>query len=149
VKQILQLLKIPETRQRILVTLGLLFVYRIGFHVHMPGVSHEFIRQEAQSGSTVFGLLSAFSGGSIGNTVIFALGIMPYISASIIFSVLGKVSPQIEQIQKEGATGQKKINQWTRLVTVHRALQSTLHRFGVYEPPGLLVGSPRSGSRCW
>jgi preprotein translocase subunit SecY len=144
VKQILQLLRIPETRQRILVTLGLLFAYRVGFHVPMPGLSPRFLQEQAQTGSTVFGLISAFSGGSIGNTVIFALGIMPYISASIIFSVLAKVSPQIEAIQKEGATGQKKINQWTRLATVPIALvQSTFIWFGVFvNMPGMLVGEP-------
>jgi preprotein translocase subunit SecY len=133
VNQLLQLLRIPETRQRILVTLGLLFVYRIGFHIPVPGLSTSFLREQAQGGSTVFGLISAFSGGSIGDTVIFALGIMPYISASIIFSVLAKVSPQIEAIQKEGASGQKRINQWTRLATVPIALiQSTFIWFGVY-----------------
>jgi preprotein translocase subunit SecY len=147
VNQLLQLLRIPETRQRILVTLGLLFAYRVGFHVHMPGISQRFIEEQIQSGSTVFGLISAFSGGSIGNTVIFALGIMPYISASIIFSVLAKVSPQIEAIQKEGATGQKKINQWTRLATVPIALlQSVFIWFGVYlNYPGLLAVEPSVG----
>ena len=145
--QLLQLIKIPETRQRILMTLGLLFLYRVGFHVPMPGLSAEFLREQVQTQSTVFGLISAFSGGSIGNTVVFALGIMPYISASIIFSVLAKVSPQIEAIQKEGATGQKKINQWTRLATVPIALvQSTFIWFGVFvNMPGLLVGRPSLG----
>ncbi|MSR61747.1 MAG: preprotein translocase subunit SecY [Planctomycetes bacterium] len=144
--QLLQLLKIPETRQRIMLTLGLLFVYRLGFHVPVPGLSASFLREQAQ-GSTVFGLMSAFTGGSIGNTVIFALGIMPYISASIIFSVLAKVSPQIEAIQKEGAAGQKKINEWTRLVTVPIALvQSTFIWFGVFlNMPGALASEPSVG----
>jgi preprotein translocase subunit SecY len=147
VNQLLQLLRIPETRQRILVTLGLLFVYRIGFHIPVPGLSTSFLREQAQGGSTVFGLISAFSGGSIGDTVIFALGIMPYISASIIFSVLAKVSPQIEAIQKEGASGQKRINQWTRLATVPIALiQSTFIWFGVYLGiPGMLQDDPTVG----
>jgi preprotein translocase subunit SecY len=147
VKQLLQLLRIPETRQRIMLTLSLLFAYRIGFHVPMPGLSAKFLEEQAQTGSTVFGLISAFSGGSIGDTVIFALGIMPYISASIIFSVLAKVSPQIEAIQKEGASGQKKINQWTRLATVPIALlQATFIWFGVFvNIPGILVGEPTVG----
>jgi preprotein translocase subunit SecY len=147
VNQLLQLLRIPETRQRILVTLGLLFVYRVGFHIPVPGLSTSFLREQAQGGSTVFGLISAFSGGSIGDTVIFALGIMPYISASIIFSVLAKVSPQIEAIQKEGASGQKRINQWTRLATVPIALiQSTFIWFGVYLGiPGMLQDDPTVG----
>jgi len=147
VNQLLQLFRIPETRQRIMVTLGLLFAYRIGFHVPMPGLSPRFLQEQVQTGSTMFGLVSAFSGGDIGNTVIFALGIMPYISASIIFSVLAKVSPQIEAIQKEGASGQKKINQWTRLATVPIALiQSTFIWFGVFRNlPGLLDTEPGLG----
>ena len=141
--QLFQLLRIPETRQRILVTLGLLFLYRSGIHIPVPGLSARFL-EEQQQGSTVFGLISAFSGGSLGDTVLFALGIMPYISASIIFSVLAKVSPQIEAIQKEGATGQKKINQWTRLATVPIALlQSTFIWFGVFlNMPGALASEP-------
>jgi preprotein translocase subunit SecY len=117
----LQLFRIPETRQKILNTLGLLVVYRVGFQIPIPGMSPEFLRSTADQGS-FFGLMSAFSGGSIGKTTIFALGIMPYISASIIFSMMGKVSPTIEAIQKEGAAGQKKINQWTRLAVVPIAL---------------------------
>ena len=146
-KQLLQLLKIPETRQRIFVTLWLLLAYRVGFHIPIPGLNPSFLKEQA-SGSTAFGLLSAFSGGSIGNTVIFALGIAPYISASIIFSVLAKVSPQIEAIQKEGATGHKKINQWTRLLTVPIALvQSTFIWFGLFadKSKGLLLGDPTVG----
>ena len=139
----LQLFRIPETRRRLLTTLGLLVAYRIGFQIPIPGMSPEFVEQIAgQAGSTAFGLLSAFSGGQIGQTVIFALGIMPYISASIIFSILAKVSPQIEAIQKEGASGQKKINQWTRLSVVPIAfLQALFIWFGVFvNQPALLGG---------
>ncbi|MFN0241305.1 MAG: preprotein translocase subunit SecY [Planctomycetota bacterium] len=121
----LQLFKIPETRQKILTTLGLLLCYRVGFHVPIPGMSPEFLMSRRDQGS-IFGLVSAFSGGAIGDTTIFALGIMPYISASIIFSMLGKVSPTIEAIQKEGAAGQKKISQWTRLASVPIALLQAL-----------------------
>lgn len=113
---VLQLFKIPETRERIFRTLGLLLCYRFGFQVPLPGMSPQFLQSQADVG--LFGLLSAFSGGAIGNTTIFALGIMPYISASIIFSMLQKVSPTLEAVAKEGAAGQKKINQWTRLAVV-------------------------------
>ena len=117
----LKLFRIPETRQKIMTTLGLLLVERLGFQVPIPGMSPEFLTQNRDQGS-LFGLMSAFSGGAIGQTTIFALGIMPYISASIIFSMLTKISPAIEAIQKEGAAGQKKINQWTRLATVPIAI---------------------------
>ena len=117
----LQLFRIPETRQKILNTLGLLVAYRLGFQIPIPGLSAEFLSDSGNQ-SGLFGLMSAFSGGMLGKTTVFALGIMPYISASIIFSMLGKVSPTIEAIQKEGAAGQKKINQWTRLAVVPIAL---------------------------
>ncbi len=138
----LQLLRIPETRRKIVTTLALLAAYRVGFHVPIPGISPDFIEEASRSaGSSLFGLLSAFTGAQIGQTVLFALGIMPYISASIIFSVLAKVSPQLEAVAKEGASGQKKINQWTRLSTVPIALlQAMFIWFGVFlKLPGLIT----------
>ena len=130
----LQLLRIPETRRRITATLLLLVAYRIGFHIPIPGLGIDFLQEASRAGSTAFGLLSAFSGGKLGSSVIFSLGIMPYISASIIFSVLAKVSPQIEALQKEGASGQKKINQWTRLSVVPISLiQAVFVWFGVFK----------------
>src|SRR6202008_2265716 len=97
-----------------------------------PGMSPEFLLSQKDQGS-LFGLMSAFSGGAIGHTTIFSLGLMPYISASLIFSMLPKVSPAIEAIQKEGAAGQKKINQWTRLAVVPIAIIQGLFIFtGVF-----------------
>jgi len=148
VNAVLQLLRTPETRARIIATLGLLFAYRIGFQIPVPGMSVDYLRRVTEgAGSTAFGLLSAFSGGAIGQTTIFALGIMPYISASIIFSILGKVSPRVEAIQKEGAAGQKKINQWTRLSTVPIAvLQSLFIWFGIFiQEEGLIAGEATFG----
>ncbi len=119
----LQLLKVPETRDKILVTMGLLLAFRFGFQVPIPGMDPRFLRDIAQSAQqSLFGLMNAFSGGDIGRTSMFSLGIMPYISASIIFSMLAKVSPKIEAIAKEGAAGQKRINQWTRLAAVPIAM---------------------------
>ena len=116
----LKLFKIPETRQRIFRTLGLLIAYRVGFQIPIPGMSPQYLDEQANEG--IFGLLSALSGGAIGSQTIFSLGIMPFISASIIFSMLTKVSPALEAVSKEGAAGQKKITQWTRLTTVPIAL---------------------------
>jgi len=138
----LQLFRVPETRRRILVTLGLLAVYRIGFQIPIPGMSTEFLRETARGQSSVFGLLNAFSGGAIGDTVLFALGIMPYISASIIFSILAKVVPSIEALQKEGQTGIKKINQWTRMSVVPISLvQGLFIWFGVFRGHPELIAS--------
>ncbi len=121
--QLFNLFRIPEVRKRILVTLGLLFLYRLGFQIPLPGVDLVAIRtaSEKVSGSSLgglFGIMNAFTGAGIGDAVIFSLGVMPYISASIIFSILVKVMPSLEALSKEGAAGQKKINQYTRLSTI-------------------------------
>lgn len=141
IQKVRQILSARETRDKIVTTLALLFAYRVGFHIPLPGTSADFLRQASEGmAGTVFGVMNAFSGGAIGQTALFSLGIMPYISASIIFSVLGKVSPAIEAVQKEGAAGQKKINQWTRLSTVPICIiQALFVWFGVFaETPGLL-----------
>jgi preprotein translocase subunit SecY len=141
-----QLFLIPETRRRILLTLGILLAYRFGFQIPLPGMNPEFLTRNAPGlAGEVFGLMNAFSGGAIGQTAVFALGIMPYISASIIFSMLSKVSPRIEAIAKEGATGQKKINQWTRLATVPIAVIQAIFIFtGVFwQQPDMVAESMR------
>ncbi|MFO1011479.1 MAG: preprotein translocase subunit SecY [Planctomycetota bacterium] len=117
----LQLFRIPETKNRILLTLGLLMIERLGFQIPIPGMDPTFLNSQRDSGA-LFGLMSAFSGGQLGQATIFSLGIMPYISASIIFSMLTKISPAVEAVSKEGASGQKKINQWTRLASVPIAM---------------------------
>jgi preprotein translocase subunit SecY len=144
----LQLFRIPETRRKILVTLGLLLAYRFGFQVPIPGMDPKFLSQMAAGmQSSVFGVMNAFSGGAIGQTAVFGLGIMPYISASIIFSMLAKVSPRIEAVAKEGASGQKKINQWTRLATVPIAVvQAILVYTGVFlQNPEMIAGNVDTG----
>ncbi|MBI5431362.1 MAG: preprotein translocase subunit SecY [Planctomycetes bacterium] len=131
----LQLLKIPEVRDKIVNTLMLILAFRLGFQIPLPGMNPQYLAQAAEGmKGSLFGLMNAFSGGAIGRTTIFALGIMPYISASIIFSMLAKISPRIEAVAKEGATGQKKINQWTRLATVPIAmLQAVFVYTGVFK----------------
>ncbi|UCE28401.1 MAG: preprotein translocase subunit SecY [Candidatus Coatesbacteria bacterium] len=111
--------KIPELRRRVLITLALILVYRIGRHVPTPGVDGAALTAffEAQKG-TLFGLFDLFSGGNMKRATIFALGIMPYISSSIIFQLLVTVIPYLEKLSKEGDTGRKKITQYTRYGTV-------------------------------
>ena len=107
--------KIPELRRRILFTLTLLAVYRIGAFVTTPGVNRAIMAKIVnQASGTFLGLFNMFSGGALEQMSIFALGIMPYISASIILQLLTVVIPKLEQIQKEGETGRRRINQYTR-----------------------------------
>ncbi|HSK09656.1 MAG TPA: preprotein translocase subunit SecY [Vicinamibacterales bacterium] len=119
--------RVPELQRRILFTFGMLGVYRLGAHIVTPGINPEVIRNFfEQMGGTMFGLFNLFSGGALEQLSIFALGIMPYISASIIFQLLTVVIPQIEQLQKEGEQGRRKITQWTRYATVVIALVQSL-----------------------
>jgi preprotein translocase subunit SecY len=111
--------KIPELRRRLLFTLGILAVYRIGVFVTTPGVNRSVMSKIIEQGSGSFlGMFNMFSGGALEQMSIFALGIMPYISASIILQLLTVVVPRLEQIQREGELGRRRLNQYTRYGTV-------------------------------
>ncbi len=111
--------RIPELRRRVLFTALILALYRFGSWVPAPGVDSDTIRQYFNGqGGTVLGLLSLFSGGALSRFSLFALGIMPYVTASIILQLLTVVIPRLEQLQKEGEAGYAKINQYTRYLTV-------------------------------
>jgi preprotein translocase subunit SecY len=118
--------KIPELRGKILFTVAIIAVYRLGSHLPVPGVDfnavQNYLQNPAQDTSGAFTLINLFSGGALTQFAIFALGIMPYITSSIIMQLLGVVIPRLEQLQKEGETGRKKIQQYTRYVTVFLAL---------------------------
>ena len=121
--------KIPELKKRIIFTLGLLIVYRIGVHVPMPGIDSVALSSFfAQAKGTIFGIFNMFSGGAFRRLSVFALGIMPYISASIILQLLTVVIPHLEQLKKEGEQGRKKITQYTRYGTV---VLSIIQGFGI------------------
>src|SRR5271163_1788434 len=111
--------RIPDLRKRVLFTLGILAVYRVGGHISTPGVSAEALAQFFnQQGGSALGLVDMFSGGGLRRMTIFALGIMPYITASIIFQLLTVVYEPLRRIEKEGELGRRKITQWTRYMTV-------------------------------
>ncbi|MEE9393786.1 MAG: preprotein translocase subunit SecY [Planctomycetota bacterium] len=112
--------RLPELRKKVWITIGLLFIYRIGFHIPLPGVDIRVLRGFAEkvSGNDVLGLMNVLSGGQLQLPVLCSLGILPYITASIIFSLLVKVLPSLEALSKEGPAGQRKINQLTRMATV-------------------------------
>ena len=121
--------KIPELKKRILFTLGLLIVYRIGVHVPVPGIDSVALASFfAEAEGTIFGIFNMFSGGAFERLSVFALGIMPYISASIILQLLTVVIPHLEQLKKEGEQGRKKITQYTRYGTV---VLSIIQGFGI------------------
>ncbi|MCB2202082.1 preprotein translocase subunit SecY [bacterium] len=109
--------RVEELRKRILFTLGMLVVYRIGGHIPTPGVDGSVLTA-ALSGDSIFGLLDLFAGGAFAKATIFALGIMPYISASIMLQLLGAVVPYLQRLQREGEEGRRKITQYTRYLTV-------------------------------
>ncbi len=119
IETIRNIYNIEELRQKILITLGLIMIYRLGSYVVLPGVDPAMLDQlRAQTSGGLMGLLNMFSGGAFSNASIFALGIMPYISASIVVQLLGMAIPYFQKLQKEGESGRKKINQITRYLTI-------------------------------
>lgn len=116
---IANLVKVKEIRTKILITLGLLLCFRIGFFVPLPGVElSKFYNDDGTGGNSLFKLMGVLTGSNLSLPCLFSLGVMPYISSSIIFSLLTKVVPSLEALSKEGASGQRKINQYTRLATI-------------------------------
>ena len=121
--------KIPELRRRLLFTLGMVAIYRVGIFVTTPGVDRNVMRRIMHDSSASFlGMFNLFSGGALMQLSIFALGIMPYVSASIILSLMGVVVKPLEELRKEGEAGQRKINQYTRYGTV---MLSIIQGFGI------------------
>ena len=120
--------KMEDLRKRILFTLGLLIVYRIGSHITIPGVDATVLAEYFRNSNNMFGLYDSFTGGAFAKATVFALGIMPYISASIIIQLMGSVIPAIQMLQKEGQEGRAKLNQYTRYFTV---LLGALQGWGV------------------
>ena len=116
--------KVADLRNKILFTVGMVLLYRLGTFIRVPGIDDQAVRQLRESARQqgALGFLNLFSGGAFSSFAIFALGIMPYITASIIMQVLTVVIPKLEQWQKEGAVGQRKITQWTRYVAMAIAL---------------------------
>ncbi|HVT91172.1 MAG TPA: preprotein translocase subunit SecY [Tepidisphaeraceae bacterium] len=145
-KTFINIFRVPELRNKVLFTLFMLAIYRIGYHVPIPGVDQSSFAAAADKAGddTAAGRLasyvSLFSGGNLSASTIFGLGVTPYISASIIFQLLTTVVPSLEKLQKEGETGRKKIQEWTRYATVPLALiqgimwMSYMHHPGTGQP---------------
>jgi len=113
------LFRVPELKAKILFTLFILLVYRVGAHITVPGLDVGVLREQfGQLQNSLFGIYDMFVGGGLSRATVFALGIMPYISASIMYQLLAAVFPTVEKMQKEGEEGRKKLTQWTRYTTV-------------------------------
>ncbi len=127
VEKLLNIFRVPDLRKRILFTLGLLAVYRLGGHIPTPGINADLLQQFfEQNAGTFLGFIDLFSGGQLRRLTIFALGIMPYITASIILQLLTVVYEPLARLQKEGELGRKKITQWTRYLTVALSAMQSL-----------------------
>ena len=130
---------IQELRDRILNTIFFLIIFRLGSFVVLPGIDHSKLQTEA---SGIFGLLDTFLGGAFSNASIFALGIMPYISASIVVQLLGVTMPYFQKLQKDGDSGRKKLNQITRYLTIAlTSFQSIAYLSATIPPEAILVSN--------
>src|SRR5580765_1551998 len=136
--------RVPDLRNKVFFTIFIIFIFRLGSYIPVPYVDFKAIvelKKSAQGNAGAIGFLDLFSGGALTSCAVFALGIMPYITSSIIMQLLGVVIPKLEQWQQEGQTGQKKITQWTRYLTVALALmQSTALVFVMKSGNGGLLG---------
>src|SRR5689334_16934571 len=142
-RTLINIFRIPELRNKVLFTLFMLLIYRIGYHVPLMGVDQGHfaeLQKKQQGDDSAAGRLanyvSLFSGGNLSQSTVFGLGVMPYISASIIFQLLTTVVPSLEKLQKEGETGRKKIQEWTRYATVPLALIQAIVWINYMHHPG-------------
>lgn len=155
-KAFLNAFRIAELRNKILFTLGMLVVYRIGFWIPIPGINQtqltEFMQQQSTSGSAagrVMNFVSVFSGGDFGQSTIFGLGVMPYISASIIFQLMASVSERLKKLQQEGPTGRQKINEWTRYAAIGLCIIQGVGWLGYINKSGLVYPNWAANPLWW
>src|SRR5207237_808476 len=143
IEAIRNMFRVEDLRKRVLFTLALLAVYRIGAHIPTPGINvTELERIFTQAQGSALGLFDLFSGGNFRNLTIFALGIMPYITASIILQLMQVVFPYLERLQKEGELGRQKITQYTRYLTIALSIIQSLTIAGTLQSQANLVYHP-------
>jgi preprotein translocase subunit SecY len=144
----LNIFRVPELRSKVMFTLFMLMIYRLGYHVPLPGIDQTSMKTQADKQSKggdnspagrLASYVSIFSGGNLSQSTVFGLGIMPYISASIIFQLLTTVLPALEKMQKEGETGRKKIQEWTRYATVPLCIVQAVMWLSYMESQGLVL----------
>ncbi len=146
-KSLAAAIKLPDVRKRIMFVFAMIGVYVLGAFIPLPGVDRQALSDLFQQGGSLFGLLDAFVGGSLRRFSIFALGIMPYINASIIFQLLAMAIPQIEQWTKEGEYGRRKISKYTRWLTIVLALIQAMGLIAYFSSMGILTVNLWQGIR--
>ncbi|MFL2585325.1 MAG: preprotein translocase subunit SecY [Parvicellaceae bacterium] len=134
IKTIKEIWAVDELKKRILYTLTLILVYRIGSYIVLPGIDADKLASAAGGDNSILNLINMFAGGAFSRASIMALGIMPYISASIVMQLLGMAVPTFQRLQREGESGRKKINQYTRLLTIAICLFQAPSYMGAYVP---------------
>ena len=141
---ILKSFKVAEIRKKLAITFFILALYRLGAHIPVPGINVEAVKavQDSFSGSSILGFLNLFSGGGLSRIALFALGIMPYITASIILQLLTVVVPSLEKLQKEGEVGQQRITQYTRYLTVGLAFGQSIGYVFLFRSFTASAGTP-------
>ncbi|QYU70253.1 preprotein translocase subunit SecY [Leptolyngbya sp. 15MV] len=155
-KALANVFKIPELRNKILFTLGMLVVYRIGYWIPLPGVNQELLvdyfqraNEEGSAAARAAQFVAIFSGGSFHQSTIFGLGIMPFITASIIFQLLMAVSPKLKKLQDEGPTGRQKIQEWTRYVAVLLAMFQAIGWMSFMRATNLVLPAQAANPVWW
>lgn len=141
---ILKSFKVADIRKKLAITMFILALYRLGAHIPVPGINVEAVKavQDSFSGSSILGFLNLFSGGGLSRIALFALGIMPYITASIILQLLTVVVPSLEKLQKEGEVGQQRITQYTRYLTVGLAFGQSIGYVFLFKSFTASAGQP-------
>ena len=141
---ILNAFRVPDIRRKLAFTAALLALYRLGAYIPVPGVDTEAVKaiQSNYAGGGILNLLNTFTGGGLSRVALFALGIMPYITASIILQLLTVVSPSLEKLQKEGEVGQARITQYTRYLTVALAAAQAVGYVFLFRSQGNSSGTP-------
>jgi preprotein translocase subunit SecY len=141
---ILRSFKVADIRKKLAITMFILALYRLGAHIPVPGINVEAVKavQDSFSGSSILGFLNLFSGGGLARIALFALGIMPYITASIILQLLTVVVPSLEKLQKEGEVGQQRITQYTRYLTVGLAFGQSIGYVFLFKSFTASAGQP-------
>ncbi len=153
---LINIFKVPELRNKIIFTLFMLLIYRVGYHITIPGADQDAFAalaeknaDDSSAASRLASYVSIFSGGDLTQSTIFGLGVMPYISASIIFQLLATVVPSLEKLQKEGESGRKKIQEWTRYATVPLCLVQAIFWLSYMQSQQLVLPEFRNSALFW